>query len=402
MPANDPWSWTAEELIAALCYSNALFQAAGYAENAPDPEALETQLRSQQVTGHKFLTVLDRRRLVLDNDLKIAHLSQRIALLAVIELLRHRSFTYKQRATTAGVGSLNINSADLSPSDGPSGSFTVDDAGRKRRRVTDLSTVPLSNVPHKLPETPIASVAAASWQASGDADEFAHLLKWQNAADDDDVMDLVGEEDLDDDEYYSPGDAAEEDPRDLPEDDHERPGGASTRAKLSNDEIAEIVNDRIEFYVNSWQPNKGVARGEEIHYEPVRMWEEAEASGKRQELVHKYETDYEYYSQRLHRLFEEIVMWGGSSAVSGHPQTGHIIQALTSHPCRTYDANAGIWKSLYIRWSSQVGCGTFTNWNLSKTAKSPIMRMTAFRTMNRDPIQTMPSIDKDRLWRLSI
>jgi hypothetical protein len=317
MSASDPWSWTVDELVAQLCHSNALFLAAGYASNTPDLQALEGQLRSQGVTGTTFLTVLDRRTLVIENDLEIPRLSQRIALMAVVELLRNRSYAYKQRAATAGVGSLNINKAQPSLSERLNGSSiddTLDDAGRKRRKVTHISRAPLSTVPRQT-IAPIASAAGPSEQALANEDEFSHLLRWQNAADNEE-LDLAAEEDIDDDEQYIMGDAAEEDPRDVPDEDAGGAPGPPTRTRQNQDQIVDIINERIEFYTNAWAPNKGVVRGDEIEYDPQRMWEEAEAPGERQALVKKYQTDHAYYSLRLDRICEEIVAYAGSNAVS--------------------------------------------------------------------------------------
>jgi hypothetical protein len=206
-----------DERVAQLCHSNALFLAAGYASNTPDLQALEGQLRSQDVTGTTFLTVLDRRTLVVENDLEIPRLSQRVALMAVVELLRIDHMRTNSARRLQALDSLNINKAQPSLSERLNGSpidDTLDDAGRKRRKVTHISRAPLSTVPRQT-IAPIASAAGPSEQALANEDEFSHLLRWQNAADNEE-LDLAAEEDIDDDEQYIMGDAAEEDPRDIP------------------------------------------------------------------------------------------------------------------------------------------------------------------------------------------
>jgi hypothetical protein len=198
----------------------------------------------------------------------------------------------------------------------------VDDTGRKRRKVTHISTVPLANVPHKLPEALIASAADTSGQALTDGDEFSHLLRWQDAEDEEEVLDLAADDDIEDDENYSLGDTAEEDQRDIPDDSDGGAPGPSHRTKLTADAIAEIINERIEFYHHAWKLNKGVAREDEINEDEDVIWAEAEALGKRLELAQKYEAEHAYLSYRLDRLCEEILMYhsAGSNAVSKHLQ----------------------------------------------------------------------------------
>jgi hypothetical protein len=108
MLVSDPWLWTVDELVAETCHSDVLYKAGGYsAAHTPDPATLERQIRSRQLTGKRFLTALDEFSLVGRNDLNIPSLGQRVALMSVVELLRHRSYLYKQRAATAGVDCLS-------------------------------------------------------------------------------------------------------------------------------------------------------------------------------------------------------------------------------------------------------------------------------------------------------
>jgi hypothetical protein len=325
MPADDPWLWTVDDLIAEVCYSDALFRVAGYsATHSPDIAMLERQIRSRQLTGEAFLTTLDKSLLVERNEFDIPRRRQRFALVSVIELLRRRSYMYKQHATTVGVDSLEINSAEYSPSARSSGvsndAAVTDEVGRKRRKITHLSTAPLRTAhPTSRSQQPSNTAAnRASDPVISNTDDYSHLLKWQNVVGGDQVVDLPDEDDLQEEDNFGLGDIAEEDLQ-LAEDQNDDPiEEPHERTKLSQDEIVDIINERIEFYTNAWRPNKGVARGEEVDYDPVTMWNEAEAKGEREALMHKYETDHAYYSQRLDKLCDEILKFPGSNAVSNH------------------------------------------------------------------------------------
>ena len=182
--------------------------------------------------------------------------------------------------------------------------------------------MPLSEVHPHIAEASITSPAGPSKTASADQDEFSHLLRWQHVAKDEEEIDLAAEDDSEDDEQYGLDDAAEEDQPDVQDDDGGGVPGPSSRTKLSSDAIAEIINERIEFYTNAWTLNKGVAREDEIDDDPDAIWDEAEASSKRLELVQKYEDEHAYLSHRLDRICEEILIYhsAGSNAVSQHLQ----------------------------------------------------------------------------------
>jgi hypothetical protein len=323
MLASDPWLWTVDELVAETCHSDVLYKAGGYsAAHTPDPATLERQIRSRQLTGKGFLTALDEFSLVGRNDLNIPSLGQRVALMSVVELLRNRSYLYKQRAATAGVDSLFINSIDPSPSVRSTGISdhvaVAEEAGSKRRKITHLSTAPLRNV---LSDSQAPSNTAAitpSQREVSNIDDYSHLLRWQNVDGGDQTIDSPDADDLEDEDNAVLGDAAEEDPQSVEDQQDDVVEESNKRTKLTQDEIVEIINERIEFYTNAWKPNKGAARGEEVDYDPETMWNEAEAKGEREALAQTYETDHEYFSQRLDRLCEEILKFPGSNAVSYH------------------------------------------------------------------------------------
>jgi hypothetical protein len=290
MPTDDPSRWTVDELVGELCNTRDLYKAAGIAiTSVPDPTALENRLRARKLTGSTFLS-FDRSALVVRNELQIP-LSQRMALMSLVELLKCRSERHRQQTTSARVGLLDIK----------------DEAGRKRAKTTHLSTAPLPVTSQNLPEAAVASTITG-------AGDWDHLLRWQHR-DNDEIINL--DDDIEDDEQYNLELAAEEeDQQQIPEDEaDEEP---TNRSKLKPEQVVEIINERIEAYTNSWFVNKGVSRGEEIQYDPELMWTEAEASGNRKDLVQKYENDYAYYSQRLDRLCLEIVESPGSNVGKLH------------------------------------------------------------------------------------
>ncbi|KAH6866543.1 hypothetical protein BKA58DRAFT_206926 [Alternaria rosae] len=343
MPANDPWLWTVDDLVAEVCHSNALFIAAGCSvPHTPDFTRLEEQIRSRGVTGEAFLTALNHNAIVKRNELNIPRLRQREALMSVVESLRLRSYIYKQHTATTGVDLLEITSADNSPSarsTGISNDVAVaDESGRKRRKITHLSTAPLQNThpdSHSQQTTNTAAIGP-SHPAPSNTDEYAHLLRWQNVVGGEHIIDLLDEDELQEGENYGLGNVAEEDSRSLEDDDDDVVEEPSKRTKLSQDEIVDIINERIAFYTNTWKPNKGVTRGEEVGYDPVTMWNEAEVEGEREVLAQKYETDRIYYRSRLDGLCDQIVNFPGSNAEQIRRQCSNLEVTIDSMEFATW------------------------------------------------------------------
>lgn len=306
MPISDPWLWTLDELVANVCYSDALYLAAGFpAANVPDGAALEKQLRTKQITGRKFLVAFDSSEIVAKNALSIAHISQRMALAGVIKLLRSRSTTYDPQEATLGVRSLDINRDIRLNSD------SHHETGRKRRKITPLSTAPLPKRPQAVQNHAAApGTGPSTEEAPIDTQDWNHLLRWEQEQTTDDIVDFAAEEDLED------VDSEDEDPHDGQDEEDEDLEEVPSRSKLSQEEVVDVINERIEFYTTSWRPNKGVDRGQEVDYDTVRMWEDAEVSGQREALVQKYESEHAYYRQRLDRICDEIVKYPGRNAVS--------------------------------------------------------------------------------------
>jgi hypothetical protein len=163
---------------------------------------------------------------------------------------------------------------------------------RKRRKTAPITTTPRPDqnyaaLAHQLESQPPVD-------GTSDWDLLARRHK--------DVVEEDGEqafepEDPDDEACYSATDIAEEDPQDMPEDIEDTPE-IQSKGKLHRDHVVDIINERILHYTDTWKPNKSALRDDEIDYDPVSMWEEAEAAGQRQQLVARYATDVAYYRRR--------------------------------------------------------------------------------------------------------
>jgi hypothetical protein len=328
MSAEDPWSWTVNDLVAELCRTQILLKATGCrAEQFPDAATLEDQLRDQEVTGSTFLTALDSN--TLRTELGVQNLGQRLALLAVIDLLRGRSVAYKQHAATAGVQALNLEMQPVA-TDTPSAT-TTDANGRKRQKITHLTSVPppSGKQNHRPNSATLATEAMVQPSVNG-AGGWDYLLHWEQADQQEiDVQDLTTDEDHEDEDSNDIDDGAEEDPSEIP-DQVEDPEPVKGRSKLSVAQIVNVINERIEYYSNSWTVNKGDFKGEEIDYDPEEMWLEAEASGRRQIMIKKYKADVAYYKARLDRYCKEIEDFAANNVDQVRKQCGVLEVTINS------------------------------------------------------------------------
>ena len=146
---------------------------------------------------------------------------------------------------------------------------------------------------------------------------WGHLLRWEQHNDNDEyanLADLDELEDEDDSAEEADSDAlgGQDQEQDIAE--TEQPCQPMTRCKLSEDAIVEIINERIAHYTNLWVPNKGVPKEEQIIYDLERMWEDAEASGQREQLVARHRAELEFFTQGLDMLCTEIVTNPGNNA----------------------------------------------------------------------------------------
>ena len=334
MRADDPWLWTTDELIAEICDSFLFFEVGCTADSVPNAAALEYFLREQRITGAIFLTTSDFPAL---RDKVVFSQGQRNALNSVIGFLQHRSSTYQHHIATSGTEPPDLcNAAYSSPSNVSEQVTTDDQPGQKRRKLNNITKAPASVYFRNHVATAAESTARPfSEQLPLSENQWDHLRRWQQLNGDEEV----NLEDLDrseDEEQYGLEAFAEEDPRDeqydheIPEELEELENSVQGRSKLSRNQIVDIINERIAHYANSWEPNKGILKADEVIYDVEKMWDEAEATGQRQQLVIKYDRELAYYRQRLDQLCDEILKVPWSSVRQVHRQCSNLEVTINS------------------------------------------------------------------------
>jgi hypothetical protein len=318
--ANDPWSWNVDYLVAQICHSESLFHAAGCRpETFPDAAWLETQLRNQEITGATFLTALESS--ALHSELGVQNFGQRVALLSVIKLLRRRSVAYKQHIAMTGVQAIEIDDVRDPTIVQPGGPHGI--SVRRVPKRAEIVTVsqPAQGPPLHAREPPITtSDILAAVNGTG---EWDYLLRWEtaegiahnetfmvdNAIDEDDTMEEE-EPEAPEENVEEAGNEEDQEMLETHEDLEAVPG----RAKLSRDQITDIINERIEYFTRTWEPNKGIPKEDRVEYDAQAMFDRAEAAGERLRLLRMYKNDAEYYKQRLDKLCDEIMKAPGGNA----------------------------------------------------------------------------------------
>lgn len=193
-----------------------------------------------------------------------------------------------------------------------------DDGARKRQKRAELTTVNHgtsiagSDLPLRPAEVP-------------DQENYDHLLHWNRGEDDDviewdqegwgqadedpgdedegDIMEDEEAPDITDALDYNDLDAAEMAIRDIDQQPQERAG------KVRRESVIRIINESMEAFTNNWSPSKDselalANNGQPL--DPVRLWEDAEALGHREQLVDKYTFEIKLYENKLDRLAAEI------------------------------------------------------------------------------------------------
>ncbi|KAJ8108758.1 hypothetical protein OPT61_g7949 [Boeremia exigua] len=186
---------------------------------------------------------------------------------------------------------------------------------RKRRRITPtiLTTAPLVG-------TAAAEVAGPSTTPPGESGTWDYLSKWE-AADDT----VIG--DIEEEEHYS--DVSDGSQKTTEDADDESEEGDSLPfenrtvrpSKLGTAKVIETINDCIAMYSEAWRPGKDEKQRKTetgqaevpVTYDPLKMWEEAEADGQREALAERYRLEAEFYRQRLDYLCNEIAQDPGDT-----------------------------------------------------------------------------------------
>lgn len=329
--SDDAWFWTVEDLVTRLCRSKDVFQTAGCGTSQiPDPTALENLLRNQKITGASFLN--SPQSPAIRDAFAAFSLKQRLALLTVIDFLQRQSLGYKQHDATTGVQSINIGdegrASALSSVRTSDAIDKMDANARKRQKLIHVDTVPAS------------VMREYSQESVTEAGAWDHLLRWNLVDNGEDIADLDEEEDPEDEDE-------EEDGFEDPLDDTRGLDEASQgQYKMSPDQVVDIINERIDHYTKSWS----IEKEKDVIYDPVAMWEKANATGQREQLVKMYENDVAYYGQRLDKLCDEIL--------DGYNTSGGSI-ATVRLQCRNLETTvelmelAGWLRDLYQRQSAE-------------------------------------------------
>ena len=297
MAAADPWLWSQEELVRQVCRSTHLFDAVGYRQLPHlDPLYLVEDFERTRTTGREFLNLVNAE--ALRSAFRTCSVDHSRALFSVIELLRSRSALYQIHVASTRAHALALNNNDSTPPQLQSGSIEnalPDTQGRRRLKTSNITTERLpSELNNDQHRDRSANAAHAQEPTSND---WGHLRHWEREVDDDEIVEMDGlEDDMDEDELAV--DVSEEEEADVLQEPR-RPG------KLSEEEVVDIINERIDSFTQQWQPGKG----EDAAHQPdtFKLWEDAEAKGCRQEMAEKKQTDIEYYEARLDRISEEIM-----------------------------------------------------------------------------------------------
>ncbi|KAH9872880.1 hypothetical protein J1614_005274 [Plenodomus biglobosus] len=175
---------------------------------------------------------------------------------------------------------------------------------RKRQKIASLNEESLRT----LPETLDSDIENGDW---------SHLLKWKQSNGDEQDVDMERLDELEDEALRGDGESSEDEPSEAPDDEEDealRTHQTQARCKLDQDEIVSIINESIEHYTNTWEPNAGIPKEDWIVYEPEKLWKDAENKAQRQTLVRNYEAEVAYYAIGLDMLCNEIMKFPGSNA----------------------------------------------------------------------------------------
>ena len=147
-----------------------------------------------------------------------------------------------------------------------------------------------------------AQVIAGSVQEAA-SNNWSHLLRWEQDDNSQEIIDWRGLGDVSDGEE---GEARVEAMDGDEEEEEALVSRESARAgKLSPEQVIEIINERIEHFTQQWRPGKG--EDAQHQPDPVQLWEDAQAEGRREHMVEQKNSEIAYYRARLDQLSEEIL-----------------------------------------------------------------------------------------------
>ncbi|KAF9733658.1 hypothetical protein PMIN02_011864 [Paraphaeosphaeria minitans] len=150
-----------------------------------------------------------------------------------------------------------------------------------------------------------------------DQDEGDRIVEWDEDSwgqnddigeeEDDDgdnhVRDAMEDEGISEGLEYNDLDAPESAIRQMTQQAHPKVGN------VPEETIIKIINESMEVFANEWSPVKDLELlpdHDEQSLDPIRLWEDAEALGHREELVEKYKYEIQLYESKLDTLAAEI------------------------------------------------------------------------------------------------
>ncbi|KAF2999209.1 hypothetical protein E8E13_000603 [Curvularia kusanoi] len=221
---------------------------------------------------------------------------------------------------TSAMHSLNLSDQNASKPARRDDEPTLD--SRKRKRLTPVHLAS-EQLPRKATPRSIQPSSAFNLEVPTNSGAWDHLNKWNTAHD----TIIGGTDDEEDEEDYC-SDASSESALlgDEPEngDEEARFSAEQSRTKgnkLTTGDVLRIIQGCIETFEQAWTPGKGETKRKNetsevevpVVYDPLAMWEQAEADGRRNELVTKYELEGDYYRQYLDKLCDEIMKDPGTT-----------------------------------------------------------------------------------------
>ncbi|KAK7531311.1 P-loop containing nucleoside triphosphate hydrolase protein, partial [Phyllosticta citribraziliensis] len=92
LPSGDPWDWSIDQVVEALCTKTNWWQGAFPNSSLPEPGSLEVALRENETNGFTLLSYVDDR--ILKSDFGLKAVARRAAVRCAIGWLRNQSSKY--------------------------------------------------------------------------------------------------------------------------------------------------------------------------------------------------------------------------------------------------------------------------------------------------------------------
>jgi hypothetical protein len=305
MASKDPFLWTCEELAHQICYSTGdCFDAAGHIPfYVQDRKDVASAMHKMGMTGEGFLTIASAE--ALRSSFSTASLDHMRALAAYIKVLRQKSPMYQQHLTLTKTQDLRLDDNDdpsaLPERSEPTAPRHPEPQGRRRVNLSTITTEPL-------PKTTGHRSTTEGEAQNPVSDDWSHLLRWTQEGDDEEMEEdepdtYTDEEDLED-IMEVEEDEPDETTQSAGAPGSEVRGQRKSTTKLSEEQVVDIINERIEHYAQRWRPRKEENTAQPP--DPLRIWEDAEAEGRRPQMAESKKLDVQYFSDRLDNICHEI------------------------------------------------------------------------------------------------